>query len=111
MESVILGMILPRLPALTVRSTARSDCGGQGRTAGPRRHHSRSVPGSSPGLEQGCPKPGAVAAPSGPRAARPWSPWTAPGDSPTTRAKVFFDTVPGDLPPRARMASSASSRV
>ena len=35
----------------------------------------------------------------------------APGASPTTTAKVFFDTVPGDLPPRAWMASSASSRV
>ena len=35
----------------------------------------------------------------------------APGDSPNTTAKVFFDTLPGDFPPRAMIASSASSRV
>ena len=35
----------------------------------------------------------------------------APGPSPTTTAVVFPDTLPGDLPPRALMAASASSRV
>src|SRR5208283_2722795 len=35
----------------------------------------------------------------------------APGASPTTSAKVFFDTLPGDVPPRATIASSAPSRV
>ena len=35
----------------------------------------------------------------------------APGDSPTTSTNVFFDTLPGDLPPRAMIASSAPSRV
>ena len=35
----------------------------------------------------------------------------APGDSPTTSTNVFFDTLPGDFPPRARIASSAPSRV
>ena len=33
----------------------------------------------------------------------------APGASPTTRANVFFDTLPGDVPPRAVIASSAPS--
>ena len=36
--------------------------------------------------------------------------FAAPGASPTTTAVVFFDTLPGDLPPRALIASSASSR-
>ena len=35
----------------------------------------------------------------------------APGSAPTTTAVVFFETLPGDLPPRALMASSASSRL
>ena len=35
----------------------------------------------------------------------------APGASPTTTAYVFFETEPGDLPPRATIASSASSRL
>src|SRR5664280_1848709 len=35
----------------------------------------------------------------------------APGATPTTRANVLFDTLPGDLPPRAMIACSASSRV
>ena len=35
----------------------------------------------------------------------------APGDSPTTSTNVFFDTLPGDLPPRAMIASSAPSPV
>jgi len=35
----------------------------------------------------------------------------APGASPTTTAYVFFETDPGDLPPRTTIASSASSRL
>ena len=35
----------------------------------------------------------------------------APGSSPTTSAYVRLDTLPGDLPPRALMASAASSRL
>jgi hypothetical protein len=35
----------------------------------------------------------------------------APGSAPTTTAVVFFDTPPGDFPPRPLMAASASSRV
>ena len=35
----------------------------------------------------------------------------APGLSPTTRAVVFFDTDPGDFPPRLVTASSAVSLV
>ena len=34
----------------------------------------------------------------------------APGASPTTTQYVFFDTEPGEVPPRATIASSASSR-
>ena len=34
-----------------------------------------------------------------------------PGASPTTTAVVFFDTLPGALPPRDVMASSAPSRL
>ena len=34
-----------------------------------------------------------------------------PGLSPTTTAVVFLDTLPAALPPRARMASLASSRL
>ena len=37
--------------------------------------------------------------------------FAAPGASPTTSTKVFFDTLPGDVPPRAMIASSAPSRV
>src|SRR5439155_1549375 len=33
-----------------------------------------------------------------------------PGSSPTTTYDVFFDTLPGDAPPRALMASTAASR-
>ncbi len=33
-----------------------------------------------------------------------------PGSAPTTTAVVFFDTLPGDLPPRTLIASSAASR-
>ena len=35
----------------------------------------------------------------------------APGPSPTTTAVVFFDTLPGALPPRDLMASSVSLAV
>jgi hypothetical protein len=35
----------------------------------------------------------------------------APGASPTTTQYVFFDTDPGEVPPRATIASSAPSRV
>src|SRR6202022_5185872 len=34
----------------------------------------------------------------------------APGSAPTTTAVVFLDTLPGALPPRSLIASSAASR-
>ena len=48
---------------------------------------------------------------SGSPAPRPCAAWRRPGSVPRTTAKVFCDTLPGDLPPAATMASSASSRV
>ena len=35
--------------------------------------------------------------------------FATPGSAPTTTAKVLFDTDPGDLPPRSRIAASALS--
>ncbi len=42
---------------------------------------------------------------------RPWSVSMRPGPLPTTSAVVFFETLPGDFPPRALMASAAPSRL
>ena len=41
-----------------------------------------------------------------------WARWIGAWfQKPTTTAVVFFETEPGDLPPRPVMAASASSRV
>src|SRR5690606_31965171 len=67
------------------------------------------VPSGSSPVSSRCSKPSAGT--TGTPSSAALATFDAPGESPTTSAKVFFETLPGDLPPRALMASWAPSRL